>query len=149
MWDAGKGHKTSILVPYSATARDVLDALRVHSHFRLFSEKKKRVLAPSERVRCRKLILVSWLYVIECEGGKYYVGITGNPRKRLGAHFGGTGAVWTTIHRPLRVLWCYLSFTPSQDERKETLEMMYLFGQDHVRGGKWTRRDFPGGRKRS
>ena len=44
------------------------------------------------------------LYVLECRGGRYYVGFTRNLEKRLEQHFSGAGAKFTQIFRPLRLL---------------------------------------------
>lgn len=47
----------------------------------------------------------SWyLYVLECEGGKFYTGITVDVMRRFRRHAAGTGAAFTRINPPLRIL---------------------------------------------
>jgi putative endonuclease len=49
--------------------------------------------------------MLSWfLYVLECEGGSLYTGITNNVEKRFRAHQAGKGARYTRARRPLRVI---------------------------------------------
>lgn len=45
-----------------------------------------------------------YLYLLECEGGSYYAGITTDPQARFRAHQAGTGAKYTRAYRPLRIL---------------------------------------------
>ncbi|WP_038489233.1 GIY-YIG nuclease family protein [Collimonas arenae] len=44
------------------------------------------------------------LYLIECEDGSIYTGITVNVQARYAAHVSGKGAKYTKSHRPLRLL---------------------------------------------
>jgi putative endonuclease len=47
----------------------------------------------------------SWhVYLLECEGGKFYAGITNDLAARFAAHVRGTGAKFTRANPPLRVL---------------------------------------------
>lgn len=80
------------------------------------------------------------LYVLELEGGNYYVGITTDVERRYAEHAAGGGAVWTTLHKPIRML----SHTSLGDievryaeriESLKTVELMRQYGVDHVRGG--------------
>ena len=45
-----------------------------------------------------------WLYLLECEGGSYYAGITLDVEARFFLHVTGRGARYTRSHFPLRVL---------------------------------------------
>jgi len=48
---------------------------------------------------------MSWhLYLLECEGGTYYAGITNNLQARFRAHQSGRGAKYTRANPPLRIL---------------------------------------------
>jgi putative endonuclease len=48
---------------------------------------------------------MSWcLYLLECEGGTYYSGITNNLEARFIAHRSGRGAKYTRANPPLRIL---------------------------------------------
>ena len=40
------------------------------------------------------------VYVLELEGGNYYVGMSHNLSQRLAQHFSGNGAKWTKLHKP-------------------------------------------------
>lgn len=42
-----------------------------------------------------------FLYVLELEGGNFYVGITSDLSRRYEQHMTGSGAVWTSTHKPL------------------------------------------------
>lgn len=48
---------------------------------------------------------MSWhLYLLECEGGTYYTGITNNLQARFRAHQTGRGAKYTRANPPLRII---------------------------------------------
>jgi putative endonuclease len=44
------------------------------------------------------------LYILECEGGSWYTGISPDPQKRFEAHCKGKGARYTKMNKPLRIL---------------------------------------------
>jgi predicted GIY-YIG superfamily endonuclease len=81
-----------------------------------------------------------WFYVLELEGGNYYVGISGNLERRLRQHAEGTGAEWTRRHRPVRLALQhpYDVSNDAEAERLEdlmTLQVMAQHGLRKVRGG--------------
>lgn len=45
-----------------------------------------------------------WLYVLECHSGLLYIGIAKDVDARFEAHINGTGAMFTRLNRPVRVL---------------------------------------------
>ena len=45
-----------------------------------------------------------WLYVLECRGGILYTGIARDVDSRFDAHVKGTGAKFTRLNQPVRVL---------------------------------------------
>ncbi|MFH0131550.1 GIY-YIG nuclease family protein [Variovorax sp. VaC1] len=45
-----------------------------------------------------------WLYLLECEGGVYYVGIAIDVERRFFQHLFGVGAKFTRARPPVRVL---------------------------------------------
>jgi putative endonuclease len=47
---------------------------------------------------------VWWLYVLECQGGVLYTGIAKDVDARFDAHVKGTGAMFTRLNRPVRIL---------------------------------------------
>ena len=48
--------------------------------------------------------MVWYLYMIECEEGSIYTGITVDVTARYSAHVGGKGARYTRSHPPRRLL---------------------------------------------
>ena len=74
------------------------------------------------------------VYVLECEGGYYYVGRTGDSEKRLKQHFLGKGAKWTRKHKPRRIV-NYLRNVKKSDEKKIAERMIKKHGASKVRGG--------------
>jgi hypothetical protein len=94
-------------------------------------------------------------YILKLENGKWYVGWTEDPIKRLQKHKKGTGSEWTKLH-PVVGNYFYLSLpgkTKSQypyrnglgenDEDEYTLRMMGKHGLENVRGGSWPGRELP------
>jgi putative endonuclease len=47
---------------------------------------------------------VWWLYLLECEGGSIYTGITTDVAARYAKHADGKGAKYTRANPPLRIL---------------------------------------------
>jgi putative endonuclease len=45
-----------------------------------------------------------WLYVLECHSGVLYTGIAKDVDARFEAHCNGTGAMFTRLNRPVRIL---------------------------------------------
>ena len=45
-----------------------------------------------------------WLYVLECRGGVLYTGIARDVEARFGLHVKGSGARFTRMNRPVRIL---------------------------------------------
>jgi putative endonuclease len=45
-----------------------------------------------------------WLYVVECRGGVLYTGIAKDVDARFAAHVNGTGAKFTRLNPPIRIL---------------------------------------------
>jgi putative endonuclease len=45
-----------------------------------------------------------WLYVLECQGGVLYTGIAKDVEARFEAHLQGSGAMFTRLNRPVRIL---------------------------------------------
>ena len=79
------------------------------------------------------------IYVLECEGGKYYVGKTGDGERRLKQHISGQGAEWTKMHKPERIVDYYKNAKDS-DEKKVFESMVKKHGASKVRGAHFTKR---------
>ena len=81
-----------------------------------------------------------FLYVLELEGGKYYVGLTLDVEARFRKHAEGKGAEWTKLHRPIRVVMQVNTGLRNQREAEAfenqvTVECMASYGKHNVRGG--------------
>jgi len=75
-----------------------------------------------------------FVYVLQLEQGKYYIGKTNNPQFRLEQHFHSNGSAWTQKYKPLKVI----EFIPNcddYDEDKYTRIYMDKYGIKNVRGG--------------
>ena len=75
------------------------------------------------------------VYVLELEGGNWYVGWSADIQTRIASHFLGVGAKWTQQHKPLAVH----SVRPGDThlETLTTIAMMATHGWDKVRGGSY------------
>ena len=75
------------------------------------------------------------VYTLELKGCYFYVGHSLEVETRIAAHFLGNGAMWTRLHRPVRVL----AVTPgdTQLENLTCIALMCQHGHERVRGGKW------------
>ena len=79
----------------------------------------------------------TFLYVLACEHGMYYVGKSSNVRARYAQHAAGTGCAWTKAHKPLQIV----ESTPSTDATAEdALVKVYMLkhGIKNVRGGSYS-----------
>lgn len=83
-----------------------------------------------------------WLYILELEQGKWYVGITSkNPKVRFEEHkLGKRAAYWTIKHKPIRIE-SYEDLGHVSKEHAESYEnkitrlLMKERGLNNVRGG--------------
>jgi hypothetical protein len=79
-----------------------------------------------------------YIYVLQLEHGKFYVGKTTNPDFRLKDHFESNGSAWTKLHNPIKVV----EIIPNcdyYDENKYTAQYMDKYGIDNVRGGSFVK----------
>jgi predicted GIY-YIG superfamily endonuclease len=83
------------------------------------------------------LVINSLIYVLECEEGKYYIGITYNLNLRLAQHLSGSGAKWTRLYKPKRVVEIIHSGCSLALENETTQRYITLYGRENVRGGSW------------
>jgi putative endonuclease len=49
--------------------------------------------------------LAAWVYMLRCADGSYYVGCTTNIDQRYGEHQAGINCAYTSIRRPLEMVW--------------------------------------------
>jgi predicted GIY-YIG superfamily endonuclease len=81
---------------------------------------------------------VFYIYVLECEDNRYYIGKTSNPSFRIEQHKNGVGAVWTQKYKPIKVIET-IETTDALDEDKITKKYMMKYGIEFVRGGSYTK----------
>lgn len=81
-------------------------------------------------------MFTSCIYVLELEGGYYYVGKTNNIVQRFNSHK-TVGCAWTRLHGEPKIVELY-ECTSIFDEDKYTLEYMNMRGVDYVRGGSYS-----------
>ena len=77
-----------------------------------------------------------FIYILELENKKYYVGKTTNPDFRLEQHFNYSGSQWTKKYKPIKIL----ELKPNcddYDEDKYTKIYMDKYGINNVRGGSY------------
>ncbi len=77
-----------------------------------------------------------FIYVLELENKKYYVGKTTNPKFRLEQHFNSSGSQWTKKYKPIKILEL-ISNCDVYDEDKFTRIYMDKYGINNVRGGSY------------
>ena len=75
-----------------------------------------------------------FIYIIQLEQGKYYIGKTNNPQFRLESHFNSNGSEWTKIYKPLRVIEVKPN-CDDYDEDKITIQYMDKYVINNVCGG--------------
>jgi hypothetical protein len=75
-----------------------------------------------------------FIYVLELENKKYYIGKTTNPTFRLEQHGKSNGSSWTQKYKPIKLLQL-IPNCDNFDEDKFTLKYMEQYGINNVRGG--------------
>jgi hypothetical protein len=80
------------------------------------------------------------IYTLELENGKYYIGRSNQPKKRILTHFNENGSEWTKLYSPIRVISEIKG--DDFDEDKYTLIAMNKYGIDNVRGGSYCKTKF-------
>ena len=75
-----------------------------------------------------------YIYILELEQHKYYVGKTNNPEFRIESHFDSNGSSWTKKYKPIKLIEL-INNCDDYDEDKYTRVYMDRYGIDNVRGG--------------
>jgi hypothetical protein len=75
-----------------------------------------------------------FIYILQLQNGKYYVGKTSNPSFRLEQHFNADGSNWTKKYKPIKVI-DIIPGCDDYDEDKYTIQFMEKYGINSVRGG--------------
>jgi len=89
--------------------------------------------------RCFKRCYKTSVYRLKLSNDKIYVGRTNDINKRIYNHMNGNGSAWTRKYKYLdRLSTITYSDSPFW-ELEETLENMYVYGVDNVRGSMFTK----------
>lgn len=75
-----------------------------------------------------------FIYCLQLENNKYYIGKTNNPKYRLDSHFCNNGGVWTKLNKPIQIIEI-IPDCDDFDEDKYTIKYMSKYGINNVRGG--------------
>jgi len=78
-----------------------------------------------------------FVYALKCQGDKWYIGKTTNPKFRLEQHFESRGSCWTRKHKPIKTHEL-IPDCDNFDEDKLTKKYMGKYGIDNVRGGSYS-----------
>ena len=72
-----------------------------------------------------------FIYILELENNKYYIGKTTHPEFRIEHHFNSNGSAWTTKYKPIR-LYALIPDCDDYDEDKHT--KIYCFRASGLKG---------------
>jgi predicted GIY-YIG superfamily endonuclease len=79
-----------------------------------------------------------WLYVLELEDNKFYVGKTTCTKNRFETHKKGNGCSWTRDYPPIRICEEYEIQDDGFEEDCKVKELMKKYGVENVRGGSYS-----------
>ena len=83
-----------------------------------------------------------YIYIIQLEQGKYFIGGTHNPEFNLHRHFDPTGSKWTLTYSPISIMYL-ITDCDEYDVDKYVRKYMDQYGIDNVRGGSFCEVDLP------
>ena len=73
-----------------------------------------------------------FVYVLLCEDGSFYKGMTKDLYRRFYEHYTGVGAEWTKTHKPVKVIH-YEKFNSQEEARKREVELKSGFGREWIK----------------
>ena len=79
-----------------------------------------------------------YIYILQLEKGKYYIGKTSNPQFRIESHFNFNGSAWTIKYKPIKLIKL-IPNCDDYDEDKYTRIYMDKYGIQNVRGGSYVK----------
>lgn len=82
---------------------------------------------------------MNFVYVLQCEDSKFYVGQTSNIVRRFEEHKNGEGSAWTKKHRAFSMVDLVATTLTDFREVALTLQYMHKYGISNVRGGPFSR----------
>lgn len=78
-----------------------------------------------------------YIYILELENGKYYIGRTNSMHNRINMHRNNNGSIWTKMHKVISIIDSFETNDPF-DEDKYVKKYMKQFGINNVRGGSYS-----------
>lgn len=60
-----------------------------------------------------------FVYILLCEDGTLYTGISNNVEKRFADHKTGRGARYTKSHKPVKIIYCQKAISRSEALKRE------------------------------
>ena len=75
-----------------------------------------------------------YIYILQLEYEKYYIGKTFDVNFRIDKHFTNNGSMWTNKYKPITIL-AIIANCDDYDEDKHTIIYMEKYGINNVRGG--------------
>ena len=78
-----------------------------------------------------------YIYVLQLEQNKFYIGKTSQPDIRIDSHFESSGSMWTKKYKPIKLLEL-IENCDNYDEDKHTIRYMAKYGISGVRGGSFS-----------
>lgn len=93
-----------------------------------------------KKTKNREKMFGIYLYVLELQNGKYYIGITSNPNKRFNAHKNGRSSIFIRENLPIikihkTKLYAANRRNALKEETKKTIELINQYGIINVCGG--------------
>jgi len=88
------------------------------------------------------------VYVLQLQNGKFYVGKSQDPMKRIHEHMAGGGSAWTSLH-PVANVVSIAPATSDFSEHEQTLKCMREHGIDNVRGDSFCTINLPDDQRRT
>ena len=80
---------------------------------------------------------MTFIYVLQLEENKFYVGKTETPDKRLNCHKSGNGSAWTKKYKPIKTIELFEG--DKYDDDKYVFKYMDKYGIENVRGGSFSK----------
>jgi hypothetical protein len=78
-----------------------------------------------------------YIYSLELEHGKYYIGKTDHSNMCIIPHINSNGILWTQKYKPVKILE-FIQNIDNYDEDKYVIKYMDLHGINNVRGGSFS-----------
>ena len=77
------------------------------------------------------------IYVVACQGGRFYIGKSDNVQKRFEQHLSGEGSAWTRKYKAISLAKVIKNVSHFEED-KVVKEYMDKYGVDKVRGGSYS-----------